>query len=190
MRIGTTGVSRSSPDYFPLLVMNTALGGSFTSRLNQNLRETHGYTYGAGSRFNMRREAGPFIASAEVTAAMTDSSLIEFMKELRAIGDTIPSTELEKTRQYLQLQLPESFETPGSIARELLAIALYDLPLDYFDSYTRRIEAVTQADVQRVANRYVRPEALITVVVGDRESIEPAIRAAGFENVSVRAFTP
>lgn len=190
VRIGTTGVARNTPDYFPLLVMNTTLGGSFTSRLNQNLRETHGYTYGAGSRFNMRRDAGPFVASAEVVAAKTDSSLIEFMKELRAIAEPVPTDELEKTRRYLQLQLPGSFETPTSIARELLAVALYDLPLNYFDSYAQRIDAVTQADVKRVVDRYIRPESLVIVAVGDRESIEPAIRAAGFSNVSVRQFTP
>ncbi len=188
VRIGTVGVPRSSQDYFPLLVMNTVLGGSFTSRLNQNLRETHGYTYGARSSFAMRREAGPFVASAEVVGTKTDSSLIEFFRELRAVSDTVPRDELEKTKRYLQLQLPGDFETTGGIAGELLAVALYDLPLDYFDSYTDRIAAVTQADVQRVARKYVQAGAMQVVVVGDRESIEPAIRATGIANVSVRPF--
>jgi zinc protease len=188
VRIGTVGVPRSSQDYFPLLVMNTVLGGSFTSRLNQNLRETHGYTYGARSSFAMRREAGPFVASAEVVGTKTDSSLIEFFRELRAVSDTIPRDELEKTKRYLQLQLPGDFETTGGIASEMLAVALYDLPLDYFDSYTDRIAAVTQADVQRVARKYVQAGAMQVVVVGDRESIEPAIRATGIANVSVRPF--
>jgi len=138
----------------------------------------------------MRREAGPFLASAEVVGTKTDSALIEFMSELRAIGDTIPRDELEKTKRYLQLQLPGDFETTSGIAGELLAVALYDLPLDYFDDYTARIEAVTQADIQRVARRYVRPGSLVVVVVGDRESIEPAIRATGLADVSVRPFTP
>ena len=188
VRIGTVGVERSSADYFPLVVMNTVLGGSFTSRLNQNLRETHGYTYGARSSFGMRREAGPFTASAEVTGTLTDSSLIEFFNELRAIGDTVPRAELEKTKRYLQLQLPGNFETTGGIAGELLTVALYDLPLDYFDSYTDRISAVTQADVQRVARKYVQPGAMQVVIVGDRESIEPAIRATGIADVTVRVF--
>lgn len=188
VRIGAVGVARSSDDYFPLLVMNTVLGGSFTSRLNQNLRETHGYTYGARSSFGMRREAGPFLASAEVVGTKTDSSLVEFMKELQAIRDTVPRDELEKTKQYLQLQLPGDFETTGGIAGELLPIALYDLPLDYFDDYAARIDAVTQADVQRVARRYVQPGSLVVVVVGDRTSIEPAIRATGLADVSIRPF--
>ena len=103
-RIGSIGVPRSTSDYFALNVMNTILGGSFTSRLNQNLRETHGYTYGAGSRFDMRQSAGPFTASAEVVAAKTDSGLVEFMKELNAIRDTVPSDELMKAKRYLQLR--------------------------------------------------------------------------------------
>src|SRR4029079_10060435 len=97
-RIGTIGVPRSTKDYFALTVMNTILGGSFTSRLNQNLREAHGYTYGASSRFDMRRSAGPFTASAAVVAAKTDSGLIQFMKELNAIRDTVPAAELVKTK--------------------------------------------------------------------------------------------
>src|SRR4029434_10068852 len=98
-RIGGVGVARSTADYFPLTVMNTFRGGSCTSRLNQNLRETKGYTYGASSGFAMRRTPGPFTASAEVVAAKTDSALIEFMKEIRAIRDTVPKTELEKAKQ-------------------------------------------------------------------------------------------
>ena len=133
VRIGTVGVPRSTEDYFPLLVMNTILGGSFTSRLNQNLRETKGYTYGAGSSFDMRQVAGPFVASAEVTAAKTDSSLLEFFKEIRGIRDTVPATELEKAKQYLQLQLPSQFETTEDIALGLVPVALYGLPLAYYN---------------------------------------------------------
>ncbi len=190
IRIGGVGVPRATEDYFPLTVLNTILGGSFTSRLNQNLRETRGYTYGAGSGFSMRRAAGPFTASAEVTGTKTDSSVLEFMKELRAIGDTVPVAELEKAKQYLELQLPSAFETTGGIASQLLAVALYDLPLDYFSTYSRRIRAVTQADVHRVARQYVRPEALAIVIVGDRASIEPGLRALGVADVSVRQLNP
>jgi len=183
VRIGGVGVARSTEDFFPLMVMNTILGGSFTSRLNQNLRETHGYTYGAGSGFSMRRAAGPFTAYAEVTAAMTDSSLIEFFKELRAIRDTVPMAELEKTRSFLQLQLPGGFETTGQIANQLIPVALYDLPLDYFASYSERIGAVTQEDVARVARRYVDPDHMVVVVVGDRASIAEPVRATGLAPV-------
>ncbi len=176
-RIGSIGVPRSTTDYFPLDVMNTILGGSFTSRLNQNLRETHGYTYGAGSRFDMRQSAGPFTASAEIVAAKTDSGLVEFMKELNAIRDTVPSEELIKAKRYLQLGLPGDFETTQQIASRLVPVVLYNLPLDYYSEYVSKIDAVTQADVQRVARQYINPASLAIVIVGDRKTIESGIKA-------------
>jgi predicted Zn-dependent peptidase len=186
VRIGAIGVARSTPDYFPLLVMNTILGVPFTSRLNQNLRETRGYTYGARSRFDMRREAGPFTAWAEVIAGKTDSALIEFMNELRAIRDTVPQVELEKAKRYLQLQLPALFETTGDIAFQLTPLAVHDLSLDFYNNYVQRIEAVMQADVQRVARKYINPDRLSIVVVGDRKQIEPGLRKLEFGNVEIR----
>jgi len=176
-RIGSVGVARSTPDYFPLQVMNTALGGSFTSRLNQELREVKGYTYGAFSGFEMRRAAGPFTAQAEVVSAKSDSALIDFMSELRQIRDTIPTTELTKTKRYIELELPSAFETTGDIANRLTAVALYGLPLDYFNHYVANIEAVTQGDVQRVAQKYIDPSHMAIVIVGDRKSIEAPIKA-------------
>lgn len=187
-RIGSIGVPRSTKDYFALNVMNTTLGGSFTSRLNQNLRETHGYTYGAASRFDMRRAAGPFTASAEVVAAKTDSGLIEFMKELKAIRDTVPATELLKTKRYLELGLPADFETTQQIAAALIPVALYNLPLDYYNNYVENIEAVTQADVQRVATQYIDPTSLAIVIVGDRKSIEPGLKSVNAGPISIRDF--
>jgi predicted Zn-dependent peptidase len=188
-RIGGVGVARNTPDYFPLTVMNTALGGSFTSRLNQNLRETKAYTYGASSGFAMRRSAGPFIASAEIVAAKTDSALIEFMKELRAIRDTIPKDELEKTKRYLQLQLPGRFETTGGIAGQLSQLVTYDVPLGFYNTYTQGIASVTQADVQRVARQYIDPDRLAIVIVGDRKSIEPTLKATKIGDVVVVDIT-
>jgi zinc protease len=186
VRIGAIGVARSTPDYFPLLVMNTVLGVPFTSRLMQNLRETHGYTYGARSRFDMRREAGPFTAMAEIVATKTDSALIEFMKELRAIRDTVPQAELQRAKRYLQLQLPSLFETTADIAYQLMPLAVYGLPLDFYNSYVQQIERVTQADVQRVARKYIDPERLSIVVVGDRKQIEGGIRKLGLGEVLIR----
>ena len=186
IRIGEIGVARSTPDYFALMVMNTILGGSFTSRLNQNLREKRGYTYGAGSGFAMRRQPGPFVARAEVTGTKTDSSLIEFMNELRSIRDTVSSTELARAKRYLELQLPGDFETTGSIAAQLVPVVVYGLPLDFYSSYVQRIENVTQADVQRVAREYVDPSKMAIVVVGDRASIEAGSRALGMGEVTLR----
>ena len=188
-RIGNIGVPRSTPDYFALNVMNTILGGSFTSRLNQNLRETHGYTYGARSSFDMRRAAGPFTASAEIVAAKTDSGLVEFLKELTAIRDTVPVTELLKTKRYLQLGQPAEFETTQQIARALVPVALYNLPLDYYNNYVQNIERVTQADVQRVAREYINPGSLAIVIVGDRKSIEPGLKSVNAGPISIRDFS-
>ena len=186
VRIGSVGVPRSTDDYFAIQVMNTILGGAFTSRLMTNLRETHGYTYGASSGFSMRRSAGPFTARAEVVGAKSDSSLIEFMKELRAIRDAVPETELEKAKRYLQLQLPGEFETTGDIANQLVPVVLYGLPLDYYNSYVQRIEEVTVADVQRVAERYVDPSKLAVVIVGDRKAIEAGLRSLNLGEISIR----
>lgn len=187
-RIGSIGVPRSTKDYFALNVLNTILGGSFTSRLNQNLRETHGYTYGARSRFDMRQSAGPFTASAEVVAAKTDSGLIEFMKELNAIRDTVPSVELRKAKRYLELGMPSDFETTQQIANQLVPVALYGLPLNYYNNYVTNIEGVTQADVQRVAKQYINPSNLAIVIVGDKKSIEAGLKAVNVGPILIRDF--
>ena len=189
VRIGMPSAARATPDYFPLVVLNTVLGGAFTSRLNQNLREVHGYTYGASSHFDLRRATGPFVSSAEVTGTKTDSALVEFMHELRAIGDTVPAAELDKAKRYLVLQMPGEFETTGGIAGGLIPVVTYGLPLDYYNSYAAKLQAVTQADVQRVARRYVDPAHLTIVVVGDRASVEPRLRALNLGPVEVRSAT-
>jgi len=185
-RIGAVGVPRSTQDYFALTVMNTILGGSFTSRLNQNLRETRGYTYGAGSRFDMRRAAGPFLASAEIVTAKSDSALLEFMKELNGIRQLVPAAELSRAKRYLQLQLPGNFETTQQIAAALVPVALYGLPLDYYNNYVQNIEGVTQADVARVAQHYINPGSLAVVIVGDRKTIEAGLKAANVGPIAIR----
>jgi zinc protease len=108
------------------------------------------------------------------------------MKELRAIRDTVPAAELTKAKQYLQLQLPGDFETTGDIAGQLVPLIVYGLPLDYYDSYVQNIERVTQADVQRVAQKYVDPGKLAVVIVGDRKAIEPGLRALKVGPLTVR----
>ena len=178
VRIGHLGPARATPDWFALEVLNTILGGAFTSRLNQNLRETRGYTYGAFSQFVPRRLSGAFVALASVVTAKTDSSLIEFLKELRRIRDEpVAPPELAKAKAYLTLGLPGDFETTGGAAarfRELLSLGL---PLDYYDRYVDRINAVTAADVQRVARQYIDPDRFDILVVGDKAKIEAGIKA-------------
>jgi zinc protease len=177
IRIGWVGVPRSTPDYFALRVLNTVLGGSFTSRLNQNLREEHGYAYGAGSSFEMRSAAGPFYAAAAVQTDKTSEALTEFFKELDAIRAPIRADELEKAKNFLALGLPRSFETTQRLAGSLAQVFVYNLPPDYYATYTERVRAITPADVQRAAQRYIQPDKFAVVVVGDRKVIEPGIKA-------------
>lgn len=185
-RLGGVGVSRATADYYPLMVMNTALGGSFTSRLNANLRETKGYTYGAASGFAMRRAPGPFVARAEVVREKTDSALIEFLKELRAIREPMPEAELAKARRYLQLGYADRFESTADIATQVAGLVPYGLPLATLGAFDRGIGSVTAGDVQRVARQHLDPERLAIVIAGDRATIEPALRATGLAPVELR----
>jgi predicted Zn-dependent peptidase len=185
IRIGAVGVARSTPDYFALQVLNTVLGGSFTSRLNQNLREQHGYAYGANSRFDMRRSPGPFTASAGVQTDKTAESLTEFFNELEAIGETIGADELVKAKNYLALGFPGDFETIGDLAARLEELVIYGLPDEYYADYTAKIGAVTSADVRRAAAEHIRPDKLAVVVVGDGQRIEAGIRALNLGPVRV-----
>ena len=177
IRIGWVGVPRSTPDYFALQVLNTVLGGSFTSRLNQNLREEHGYSYGASSRFDMRLSAGPFLAGAGVQTDKTAESLKEFFKELNAIGTPIGADELTKAKNYLALGFPSDFETIGDLSARLEEMVVYKLPDNYYADYVAKIQAVTAADVQKAAATYIQPGKFAVVVVGDQKTIEPGIRA-------------
>ena len=177
IRIGTIGVPRSTADYFPLQVMNTILGGSFSSRLNLNLREKNGYTYGASSGFDMRAEAGPFAAAAGVQTDKTSEALKEFFNELNGILQSVPADELARAKNYVALRFPSGFEATSDISRRLEEVLIYRLPEDYFSKYVQNIEAVTAADVQRVARKYIQPDRFVVVVVGDRKVIEPGIRA-------------
>ncbi len=179
INIGQVGVARSTPDYFPLLVLNTMLGGQFVSRVNLNLREDKGYTYGARTSFDYRRGAGPFAASAGVFTNVTKQSVAEFMKELRGVRGEIPITEkeLEFSKQAIIRGYPRGFETPGQIANRLGDVVLYGLPDDYFNNYIQKVRAVTLADVQRVANRYLDPSKMAILIVGDRKVIEPGLRS-------------
>ncbi len=185
IRIGWIGVPRSTPDYFPLEVLNTILGGSFTSRLNQNLREQHGYTYGASSAFVMRVAAGPFVAGAGVQTDKTADALREFFNEFEGILKPIPANDLERAKNYVALGFPAEFETTGSISDQLAEMFVYHLPPDYFANYMANIEAVTAAEVVRVAKQYIQPARFIVVVVGDRKAIEPGIRALNLGPVKV-----
>ncbi len=179
LSIGSVGVARSTPDYYALQVLNTILGGQFVSRVNLNLREDKGYTYGARTSFDFRRAAGPFAATAGVQTAVTKQSVVEFLKELRGIRGDIPLTdaELNAAKQALILAYPRGFETPAQIAGRLSEVVQYGLPDKYFDNYIGNISKVTAADVNRVARAAIDPSKVAILVVGDRKAIEPGLRS-------------
>lgn len=187
IRVGHVGVPRDHPDYFALVVMNTLLGDSFTSRLNTNLRETHGFAYGARSQFSMWRGAGPFVASSAVFTAKTDSAVVEFLRELRRVRDQpVPGDELERAKRYVALGFPRRFEETRDVAAEISTLETYDLPVDFLNTYVDRVMAVTAADVQRVAREHIRPDRAVIVVVGDRSKIEPGLRALELGPIETR----
>ena len=181
IRIGHVGVARNNEDYFPLLVMNAILGGQFTSRINLNLREAKGYTYGARSGFTMRKEAGPFTAQAGVKSGVTDSSVVEFMKELRSICDAdVTQKELDFAKNSLVRGMPQGFETPAQVSMQLTNLVLYGLPDSYFDTIVQNLEKVTIADVRRVSQKYIHPTTMDIVIVGDIQLVKPGIEKLGY----------
>ena len=185
IRIGWVGVARDTPDYFALQVLNTLLGGSFTSRLNQNLREEHQYSYGASSRFEMRLSAGAFQAGAGVQTDKTAEALKEFFNELNGILKPVPEEELAKAKNYVALSFPSEFETSGDLSSKMEEMVVYNLPDRYFGAYIDNLQKVTAPAVQKVATTYIQPSKFAVVVVGDRKVIEPGIRALNLGPVRV-----
>ena len=177
IRIGTVGVSRATPDYYTLRVLNTMLGESFTSRLNQNLRETHGYAYGAGSRFDMLRSPGSFFATAGVQTDKTAESVTEFFNEFAGMLKPLPEDEVARARNYVALGYPSDFETSGDLAARIGELFVYDLPADYHSTFVQRVMKVTPADVSAAAKKYITPDKFVVVIVGDRSKIEAPLRA-------------
>jgi zinc protease len=180
IRVGHVGVPRSTEDYFPLFILNALLGGVFNSRINLNLRERHGYTYGARSSFSFRRHAGPFVVSAPVRNEVTMESVVEILQELRRIrtGD-IENGELSDTKSYLMGVFPATVQTSSDIAGRLVDMELYDLPADYFDHYRERIDELTREDMERVARRYIDPDRLLIIVVGAAATVREPLKSLG-----------
>ena len=183
VQLGRIGVPRSTEDYFALEVMNVILGGSFTSRLNQNLREDKGYSYGARSAFAWLPFAGPWSASAAVQTQSTGPAIAEFMKELRAMHEPIPDDEVERARNFLAMRYPAGFQSVAGIAGRLGELVQYGLPADYFNRYVANVLSVTNDDVERVAREYIDPENVTIFVVGDREVIEQQVRDLGLGDI-------
>ncbi len=173
LRIGHVGVSRRTPDYHPLLVLNMVLGGQFVSRINMNLREDKGYTYGARTSFDFRRGPGPFVLHASVQSEVTVDAILEALDEIQAIRGDRPVTrgELEAGRAALIRGYPRSFETAEQISRGAAQLALYELPDDYFSTFMPKVLAVDEGAVTRVAAEHIDPDRLLTVIVGDRDKV-------------------
>jgi zinc protease len=185
--VGTVGVERTSADLAAIDVMNTILGGSFSSRLVSNLRETKGYTYGVSSGFAFRPLPGPFTVSSGVRTNVTDSSLVEIFKELRTMRETpVSDVELERAKAYLALGIPGDLESTTQIAGQLASLANWNLPLAWLQEYVANVQKVTVADVQRVARRFLPAENGYVIVVGDLARIRPGIEALALGPVTVR----
>ena len=180
IRIGHLGLARSTADYFPVVVMNTVLGGGFNSRLNWNLREQKGYTYGTGSQFQFRKGAGPFSTIGGFRTNVTDSSVIETLKEIKRLREEeVPENDLRFAKDFLTRSVPRTFETPGQIAAQLANAVLYKLPDNYFDTYIQNVEKVTVEDVKRVAENYLNPDQMLIVIVGDVTTIRSGLEKIG-----------
>ncbi len=176
IRIGRLGPERSNVDYYSLNALNTILGGSFTSRLNNNLREQHGYAYGAGSSFSFWNVPSPFIASSSVQTDVTGPALGEFFNEFKKIRMPIPSEEVNRGKSYNALGYAGDFETNANLADALGDLFLNQLPDNYFNSYIEKVLAVSKKELESSAKKYILPENMLVVIVGDRSKIEAGIK--------------
>jgi zinc protease len=177
--IGRPGPPRDTPDFYALQVMNTMLGGMFQSRLNANIREEKGYSYGVSSSFGYGKGPGPFRTGGDIVTEKSDAALIEFMKELKGIigGRPITDEELTTAKDALIQRLPGTFASVSSINSALTTLWVQNLPDDYYQQYAKRVAAITRDDVLRVAKQYVTVDNLAIVIVGDRKVIEGPLKA-------------
>ncbi|HEX5601688.1 MAG TPA: pitrilysin family protein [Pyrinomonadaceae bacterium] len=184
--IGLPGPPRNTPDYFALQVLNTILGGQFQSRLNANIREQKGYSYGVNSNFGYGKGPGAFRAGGSIFSAKTDAALVEFMKELKGIVGEKPITddELKTAKDSLIQGLPQRFASVTAISNAITSLSVQGLPEDYFQQYAKNVSAVTKEDVLRVAKRYIDLNHLAIVIVGDRSAVEASLKATGIAPIT------
>jgi predicted Zn-dependent peptidase len=176
VRCAEVGVARAAPDHDAVALLNAIFGGMFSSRINLNLREVHGFTYGAHSRFDERHGAGPFVATATVKAESTAASIGELLKEVRTIRDDLVSPEeLRRAKESLKQALPARFESVDAVTQALSDLVVYDLPIDEYATRAARIDRLTAEDVRKAARRHLHPRALRVIVVGDRSRVEPLL---------------
>jgi predicted Zn-dependent peptidase len=185
--IGLPGPPRNTPDFYAIQVMNTILGGMFQSRLNANIREQKGYSYGVNSSFAFGKGPGAFRAGGAIVSAQSDLALIEFMKELKGIVGEMPVTdeEIKTAKDSLVQRLPQRFASITGISDAITGIAIWNLPDDYYQNYAKNIAAVTKEDLLRVAKRYIDLKNVAIVIVGDRATIEAPLKATGVAPITI-----
>ncbi len=180
LRIGHHGVARSHPDFQLLKVMSTLLGGKFTSRLNLNLRERHGFTYGVNSIVTGRQSPGPIFVTTDVATHVAGAATAEIFAEIRQIRDQVADErELEETRNYLIGSFPNALQSLGGIAARLEIIAVHHLPVNYYDSYLAQLATVDSTAVQRVANEHLHPDHAVVIAVGPAKKLVPQLEKFG-----------
>lgn len=179
LRIAHVCASRDTPDYHALVVLNMILGGQFVSRLNLNLRQDKGYTYGVRSGFDLRRGLGPFVLQTSVQTEVTAAAIRESLREVDDLRTTRPPSaeELALARASVTLGYPRGFETAQQVARGVAQLALHRLPDTYFEEFVPRVDAVTRDDLARVARQYLDPDRMLTLTVGDHDRIRQSLIA-------------
>jgi zinc protease len=181
------GPARSTPDYPQIEVMNAELGGLFSSRINMNLREEHGFTYGAGSTFRYHIAPGPFLAYSDVRTDVTAPATTEVFKELRRMRDTqMTAEELKLAKDSIARSLPGRFEHASETAATFAELYVYDLPLDYYSTLPERINAVTAQEAQAAAQKYIQIDKITVLAIGDRAKIEPDMKKLDLGKTEVR----
>lgn len=185
LRIGHLGISRNNPDFIAVTIMNTVLGGYFGSRINYNLREKNGFTYGARSSFNPRKLGGDFSVDTDVRNDVTDTSVTLIIGELkRIIAEEITDEELQTVKNYMTGVFPLQLETANSVASRVINLKLYDLPKDYYNTYISKINSLTKDDILEAAKKYIHPDKLSIVISGDAGAIKDRMKKFG----DVRVF--
>jgi len=184
--VGQAGFRATDPDYLSMVALNHVLGGGFSSRVNMNLREKHGYTYGAFSGLDLRPGSGAFRITSDVRTSSTDSAVVEAMTEYKRIAsETVPGPELAGMLNNLVSSFPNAVQTVQGLSGRIQQLIIWGLPLDFYTTYRERLAAVTPGDVQKVAASRLTPNNLIVVVAGDLSKIEAPIRARNLGAVEV-----
>jgi zinc protease len=178
LKMGHLGIKRNNPDFIPIHVMNIILGGSFTSRINKNLREVHGYTYGARSNFSWKKYSGDFSIETEIKTEITLNAIDEVLIELEKIrNEYVGEEELQNIKNYISGNFPLQLETPNAIASKVISLKLFDLEDDYFNTFISKMNKVTLEDIKIVAEKYIHPDKIIISVAGNSEALKSSLES-------------